>query len=982
MSRFVSPSLSALRPLSAAILIGLAGLAQASSSGLVISQVYGGGAATSGSPTFRNDYVELFNAGTAPVSLAGLSLQYASATGTGSFASNSPIALPAATLQPGQYFLVSLPTSSTVGPVLPVAADFSPTTTVPNLSATGGKLALVNSTTGLTCNGGSTACSPAQLAQIIDLIGYGSANFYEGAAPADAGSTTTALLRAGQGCTDTDANKSDFTPGTPAPRNTATPLQSCSGGGTGGTGGTGGSGGGGTGTGGDAPTHTIPQIQGSGATSPLVGQKVRTSGVVTRLLNNGFFMQDPVGDGNPETSDGILVFTSTAPTVRVGQAVTLSGTVTEFNTGAAGNARTAARPVTELTSVSNVTIGSGDHVITPTVLNLPATEAQLEALEGMLVTIPQQLTASQNYFQGRYGQVTLSAEGRLIKPTNVFRPGSADALAMTASNAQRQILLDDGTSAQNPVNTPYIGEGGTLRAGDTVDSLTGVIDYGLSTASNTGLASYKIHPTEPVAFQRVNQRTAAPAALGGNVKVGSFNVLNYFTTFTNGQTASGQTGQGCSLGGSVSASNCRGADNLDEFVRQRTKIVKALAALNADVVGLMEIQNNGNTAVQNLVDALNAEVGSKAYATIALPAAGTGTDAIRVAMIYKPGAVTPVGAPLSDTHAVHSRPPLAQTFAAANGEKFSVVVNHFKSKGSCPSAGDGDAAGNTDSGDGQGCWNAKRVQQSERLLTFLQTVTSTAADNDVLVIGDLNAYGKEDPIEALTAGGMVNLIEAFAGAHDYSYVFDGEAGYLDHALSNAPHLVKGVAHWHINADEPSVIDYERNFKRPSVSAGCYVSTETSCSVDLYTATPYRSSDHDPVLIGLELVKAINGSARGDTLVGTAGDDRLTGGEGADLLTGGAGRDVFVYTSLRDALDTITDFTPGTDRIELSALLAGLGLAGTDAVASGHVQITDTSAGAQIRIDTDGAAGPATARPLVTLRGVSAVQIVPARDLIQ
>ena len=229
---------------------------------------------------------------------------------------------------------------------------------------------------------------------------------------------------------------------------------------------------------------------------------------------------------------------------------------------------------------------------------------------------------------------------------------------------------------------------------------------------------------------------------------------------------------------------------------------------------------------------------------------------------------------------------------------------------------------------------------------------------------------------------MVNLIEAFAGAHDYSYVFDGEAGYLDHALSNAPHLVKGVAHWHINADEPSVIDYERNFKRPSASAGCYVSTETSCSVDLYTATPYRSSDHDPVLIGLELVKAINGSARGDTLVGTAGDDRLTGGEGADLLTGGAGRDVFVYTSLRDALDTITDFTPGTDRIELSALLAGLGLAGTDAVASGHVQITDTSAGAQIRIDTDGAAGPATARPLVTLRGVSAVQIVPARDLIQ
>lgn len=970
MFRIPSLPCSPLRPLSAAILLGLAGLAHASSSGLVISQVYGGGAATSGTPTFRNDYVELFNAGTAPVSLAGLSLQYASATGTGTFASNSVLALPAVSVQPGQYYLVSLPTSSTLGAPLPVAADFSPTSG-PNFSASGGKVALVNSASGLACNGGSAACSAAQLALIEDLVGYGSANFYEGSAAAPSASTTLAVLRANDGCTDTNANASDFATGTPQPRHSGSALKTCSGGSTGG--GTGG------GTGSDSQSVTIPQIQGNGATSPLVGKKVSTRGVVTKLLNNGFYLQDPTGDGLPDTSDGIFVFTSSAPTVTAGQAITLTGTVAEFNTGAAGNPATATRTVTQLTSPSAITVVGENQQVMPTVLTLPATSAQLEAHEGMLVTIDTQLTASQNYFQGRFGQVTLSAQGRLIKPTNVHRPGSADALAMAASNAQRQILLDDGTSAQNPVKTPYIGADNTLRAGDTVDSLTGVIDFGLATSSNTGLASYKIHPTQPVNFTRANVRTTAPAAVGGNVKVASFNVLNYFTTFTNGQTASGQTGQGCTLGGAVSASNCRGADNLDEFLRQRTKIVKALAALNADVVGLMEIQNNGNTAVQNLVDALNAEVGANTYASIALPTAGTGTDAIRLAMIYKPAAVTPAGAPLSDTHEVNSRPTLAQTFAAPNGEKFSVLVNHFKSKGSCPSSSDAD---NADAGDGQGCWNGKRVEQASRLLAFMQTVTATAGDNDVVVIGDLNAYGKEDPVEVLTAAGLVNLSEAFEGSQHYSYVFDGEAGSLDHALSNAAHLVSGVAHWHINADEPSIIDYERNFKRPSATAGCYVSTETSCSVDLYSATPYRSSDHDPVLIGLNLVKAINGSTRGDTLVGTAGDDRLTGGEGADLLTGGAGRDVFAYASLRDALDTISDFTPGTDRIDLSTLLAAIGAAGTDAVASGRVQIVDTASGAQIRIDTDGPAGSAAPRALVTLRGVTAGQIVPARDLIQ
>jgi predicted extracellular nuclease len=195
-------------------------------------------------------------------------------------------------------------------------------------------------------------------------------------------------------------------------------------------------------------------------------------------------------------------------------------------------------------------------------------------------------------------------------------------------------------------------------------------------------------------------------------------VLNYFTTFIDGNTVFGQSGQGCSLGGDVAAGNCRGANGLAEFQRQKAKIVNALVGLNADVVGLMEIQNNGNTAVNDLVAGLNAVVGAGTYASVALPTGGTGTDAIRVAMIYKPARVSPVGAALSDTNAIHSRPPLVQTFAAANGERFSVVVNHFKSKGSCPAEAGADA----DQGDGQGCWNALRTQQAQALRGYISSL--------------------------------------------------------------------------------------------------------------------------------------------------------------------------------------------------------------------------------------------------------------------
>jgi len=503
-----------------------------------------------------------------------------------------------------------------------------------------------------------------------------------------------------------------------------------------------------------------------------------------------------------------------------------------------------------------------------------------------------------------------------------------------------------------------------------------VIDYGLATSSNTGFGDYKIHPTAAPVFTLSNLRTAAPEAVGGNIVVASFNVLNYFTTFTNGQTASGQTGQGCSLGSAVSASNCRGANSLTEFLRQRAKIVEAMAALNADVLGLMEIQNNGLVAVQNLVDALNGKVGAGTYVTTPLPAQGTGSDAIRVAMIYKPSRLGLLGAPVSDTDPVNNRPTLAQSFVLSNGERFSLLVNHFKSKGSCPAAGDADAAGNTNSGDGQGCWNGLRKQQAQRLRSFVATVQTAAGSNDVLVIGDLNAYAQEDPVFDLTSNGYIDQVGRF-NTFGYSYVFDGGAGRLDHAMANATlsARVSRAVHWHINADETALADYNLEFKAPLLCNG-----STPCSPDPYSVSPYRSSDHDPVVVGLNLYKTFYGAATRGALVGSAGDDLLIGGPGANTMTGGAGRNVFVYQSMRDAGDTITDFVPGKDRIDLTALLASIGANAASAAANGVLRLVAAGAHTLLQIDADGSAGPVPARTLATLLNLSPAQISPSRDL--
>ncbi|WP_295762096.1 ExeM/NucH family extracellular endonuclease [Undibacterium sp.] len=880
----------------AALLAGLTVAASAASaaSDVVISQVYGGGG-NSGA-VYKNDFIELFNRGANAVSMNGWSVQYASATGT----SWQVTTLPNLTLQAGQYLLVQEAAGSAGSANLPTPDKLGTIA----MSGTTGKVALVNSITAIT-----SASSPA----VLDLIGFGpTATAFEGSAPAALSSNTNALLRANDGCTDENQNATDFSALVAAPRNSASPLHVCGAASNtaivtncpaslmlaanvGGSinlsasdldgqvnaitlangslaafslaglvpattvgaiasvnlnvANTLGLGSypvvinfandqGQTATctvsvvvqAASGITHTIPQIQGSAASSPYVGSTQTTEGVVTLRMPNGFYMQDPQGDGDPTTSDGIFVFTSTAPAVAVGDKLRVTAKVQEF---VAGDAK---RTITQLTAPSAIITLSSGNSLTPTNISLPlASVDEWERYEGMLVRFVRPLVVSQNYFLGRYGQLSLSGT-RLEKPTNRYPARSPEAQAAAAANLANLIVLDDASSAQNPNPAPYLGADNTIRAGDTVSDLVGVVDFGLITSANPGPTGYKLQPLGAPVFSRDNARSNAPEILSGNLKVASFNVLNFFSTFTNGATVDGQTGQGCKLGTSIAASNCRGADNLNEFNRQRAKIVAAMKAIDADVFGLMEVQNNGNIALSHLVNGLNAEIGSAAYAYVPVTAS-TGSDAIRVAMIYKTEKLKLVGAALTDADAINNRPPLAQTFALANGKRFSVIVNHMKSKGSCPS----DGSLNQDQADGQGCWNALRVQQAERLAnSFIPQVQAAANDNDVLVIGDLNSYGAEDPILSLQNAGLVSEIERFIRPHSapYSYVFDGESGYIDHALTSKSlsEKVIGVAEWHINADEPLLIDYNTEFKVQ----------------DLYTATPFRSSDHDPVVIALNL----------------------------------------------------------------------------------------------------------------------------------
>jgi len=264
----------------------------------------------------------------------------------------------------------------------------------------------------------------------------------------------------------------------------------------------------------------------------------------------------------------------------------------------------------------------------------------------------------------------------------------------------------------------------------------------------------------------------------------------------------------------------------------------------------MEVENDGDSsssAISDLVNGLNSMVGVPGtYDYIKDPSdsnGNIGTDEIKVALIYKPGIVSPIGNAQADTNAVFNRAPLGQSFSLnENGELLTVIVNHSKSKGCSGSSG-----ANLDQGDGQGCFSYKRKLQSAALLNFVAKLQVSSGDDDILLIGDFNAYEQENPIDTLIVGGLTNLIQ-----DAYSYAFQGQFGSLDHSFSTAllSNQVVVAEKWHINSDEPRIFDYNEENNPPY----------------LYSANPYRSSDHDPLIIGLHLPMCISLTSSNDTTI--------------------------------------------------------------------------------------------------------------------
>ncbi|WP_129338771.1 ExeM/NucH family extracellular endonuclease [Cellulomonas endophytica] len=801
-----------------------AGAAQAAVSPdapVVIHEVYGGGG-NSGAP-YDQDFVELYNPGDEAVSLEGWTLQYGSAANP--FSSRSPLS---GSIAAGGHLLVGQAKGTNAA--APIAPDLSGTLA---MSGSGGKVALASTSAALTC-GLSCAGDPA----VVDLVGWGSSTVgFAGSGPAPGTTNATSVSR-GATHANTADNAADFAVGAPTPQNAGSapdpdPEPEP-----------------------DPVVATIAQIQGTGAASPLLGQVVTTTGVVTASYPTGglagFVVQTAGSGGTADraASDAVFVYAPGLAVPAIGASVDVTGEVGEFN----------GLTQLRLAAATDVTVrGEALAAVTPVAGTWPTTAEGREVLESMLVAPTGAFTITNTYSTNQYGEVGLASGSLpLLQPTDVADAGSPEAAAVAADNAARAVVLDDGattnflTAANASLTPPYVSlEDEPIRvgAGVTFDAPV-VVDYRNNAWKLNPTAPVVDEDSEPVTFE--DTRTQAPEAVGGDLTVASFNVLNYFTTLgTADASCVPYTAPGSTDGVTVNTGcDQRGAWDGEDLDRQQAKIVAAINALDADVVGLLEIENSaalGETtdeALATLTAALNSAAGAGTWAYVPssgdLPDPST-QDVITNALIYRPAAVTATGPSRAlDTSVpgfpggdafVNAREPIAQTFTpVGGGDAFVVVVNHFKSKGSA-----GPLPGDADSGDGQGASNASRVAQATALRDWVAATWPTEA---VALVGDFNAYTQEDPLQVLYADGYVDAVSTVAENDDqWSYSFQGLSGSLDHVLLNeaAAARATGADVWEINAEEALALEYSRYGYHGTL---------------FYADDVYRSSDHDPVLVGL------------------------------------------------------------------------------------------------------------------------------------
>lgn len=706
----------------------------------------------------------------------------------------------------------------------------------------------------------------------------------------------------------------------------------------------------------DVNITLISAVQGATDTSPLVGQTVTVEAIVVGDFQNGdaddarnlngFFLQEEAGDwdANALTSEGIFVYRG-ATDVHVGDRVQVTGTIGEYF------------GQTQLTATTITVVEAGAVADIDTMaqsISLPAAgtslnqdgdfQPDLEAYESMLVRFDDTLTVSEQFNLDRFNEIKLVAGERPAQYTQGNSPDQAGYQAHLEEIGGRTITYDDGLSVQNSAITNLDGFAGydtesAPRMGDTVTGLTGVLDYQWAGASASG-STWRVRAVEDGAndFVATTAREDAPADVGGTLSVCSLNVLNYFATLDDGSlTANGL--------------DPRGANTADEFARQTDKLVTALLTIDADLFSLVELENNflpgaAGNALEYLCGQLNAALGEDVYAWVDPGMQFVGGDAIAPGFLYKTTTLSIASGTtvetLSDADLADlglgdltsestvgavfdgentSRHSLAVTFTEiSTGGEFTAVANHLKSKSGTGTGADADQL------DGQGSWQQQRELAAEALAAWVASDPTGSGDSDVLLLGDFNAYFREDAIGILETAGFDNL-QATLTEDAYSYVFDGQTGSLDYIFANGglASQITGLTEWHINSDEADALDYNLDYGRDPAIFDADV--------------PVRVSDHDPLVIGIDLAEFTLPTAGDDTIVadgggneidggdgddvidGAAGDDRLTGGDGDDQVSGGIGDDTIVVTAEHPRADgkDVYDGGDGIDTLDFSAL---------------------------------------------------------------
>ncbi len=810
------------------------------STSIVISQLYGGGGNTGA--TYQNDYVELLNISAATINLSTYSLQYASAASA--FTTTNVNTL-TGSIAPGQYYLIKLNSNAAIGALLPTP-DYTGTLA---LSNNNGKVALVSGATALACGSVANDCFPAgtALPTIIDFAGYGTANNFEGVAAAAAPSNTTADLRAGNGCTDSDRNSIDFSLSQPAPRNSSSPLNPCGtlptatntitpGGATNTATATATIGSPtATATATITPTVTsiptvtstppgpatrIHDIQGASHLSPYSGTVVSNiPGIVTAKKTNGFYVQDATADANDATSEAIFIFTSSAPTVLVGDSIVFSGTVKEFRPGgSASDSLTTTeidnpgRVITMLSSgnplPTPITIGTGGRVPPTNVIENDAVgdvengsntfdPAQdgidfYESMEGMLVRVNNTVAVGPTNDYGSNSEIpVLTDNGSNATGTRTVRGGieiTATASYVTSTNPtddynpERIILNDLVLSASGGGRLPNVNVSATFSG-----VITGVLDY--------NFVNFKL------------QVTSQPV-------VASNPLTREVTALVSDQASNKLTAATFNL------ENLNPGDTITKVLGLSNLIVNNLKA--PDIIAVEEIQDNNGATNNGVVDA------SQTYALLINSISSIsatvnytytqidpldGQDGgqpggnIRQGILYRtdrglsfnsrpgggstisntvvngaggpqlqfsPGRIDPLNVAWTS-----SRKPLTAEFSY-NGQRLFFIVNHFNSKG-----GDNGVFGRFQPP--LRVSEVQRQQQATIVNGFVRQILNLDANARVVVLGDINDFEFSNTVNVLKLGGdstpeLVNLFDLLAQNERYSYEFQGNAQVLDQIL--------------------------------------------------------------------------------------------------------------------------------------------------------------------------------------------------------